>query len=337
MNKEKIRGLISQISKIKVIGKCVAKGVGSLGVKIKESAVTRFIVSPKGTKVLLVIIIIIGATQFAFGILIYGFKSMDKTTRIAAKIVPYPAVMTNQSAITYSQYLSERDYIRHFYKATDQDKNIDFAAIDKEIVNQLVENRLINLEAFLYGVKVPKSAIAETINQITEQNGGEDNVAKVLDDLYGLSIEEFQRLVKLQLLREKVDKEMIAKIEARHILVRVAEDATAEQIEAARVKIEGYKTEITQGLDFAEAAKKYSEDVGSAEAGGLLDPFAKGEMVKEFSDAAFSAKVGEIIGPIKTDFGWHIIKVEKKSGKIEQTFVEWLTDVKKNSLVIKLI
>lgn len=66
------------------------------------------------------------------------------------------------------------------------------------------------------------------------------------------------------------------------------------------------------GADFAELAETYSDDPGSAPKGGDLGFFAKGAMVKPFEEAAFSAKVGEIVGPIKSNFGLHIIKVEDK-------------------------
>ena len=67
--------------------------------------------------------------------------------------------------------------------------------------------------------------------------------------------------------------------------------------------------EILQGADFEEMAKEYSKDPGSAQKGGDLGFFGKGTMVKPFEDAAFSAKVGELIGPIKTVHGLHIIQV----------------------------
>jgi parvulin-like peptidyl-prolyl isomerase len=83
-------------------------------------------------------------------------------------------------------------------------------------------------------------------------------------------------------------EKLIAKVTAQHILVTVDAAATDEQVAAAKAKAEGYLTEINAGLDFAEAAKKYSEDTGSATTGGYLDPFSNGDMVKEFSDAAYA-------------------------------------------------
>jgi peptidyl-prolyl cis-trans isomerase D len=69
------------------------------------------------------------------------------------------------------------------------------------------------------------------------------------------------------------------------------------------------KKEIEEGADFAELAQEYSEDQGSAQQGGDLGWFGKGKMVAAFEKAAFALKPGEMSEPVKTDFGWHLIKV----------------------------
>jgi parvulin-like peptidyl-prolyl isomerase len=68
----------------------------------------------------------------------------------------------------------------------------------------------------------------------------------------------------------------------------------------------------TKGEDFAGLARTYSKDPGSAQQGGDLNYFAKGRMVPEFDSAVFAASVGSIVGPVETQFGYHIIKVAEK-------------------------
>lgn len=303
---------------------------------LKNNPVSKFLVTPKGVRAVVWVCFVIALFEVAFAVLIYGYNSTDKITVKAAAIVPYPITAVNEGFISYNQFMKERDYIHHFYSSAGQE-GLDFEAIDKEILNQLIENRLVSFEAFLYGIGVKKSEIDATLDQIIEQNGGAENVAKVLDDLYGLDVDQFKKLVKTQLLRDKMNTDLMARVTAQHILVRVPAESPQEKVDEAKTKIEGYRTEINNGLDFAEAAKKYSEDTGSAEQGGKLEPFSEGEMVPEFSKAAFAANIGEVTEPIKTDFGWHIIKVEKKTGKINNNFIDWLAAVKKNSLIIKLI
>jgi parvulin-like peptidyl-prolyl isomerase len=73
--------------------------------------------------------------------------------------------------------------------------------------------------------------------------------------------------------------------------------------------------ELKNGADFSQTAQKYSKDGGSAKNGGDLGWFGKGMMVKEFEDACFSAKVGEIQKPVKSSFGYHIILVTDQSNR----------------------
>ncbi len=108
----------------------------------------------------------------------------------------------------------------------------------------------------------------------------------------------------------KLDKKIKTKdtmVRASHILIRTGKDE-----KAAKAKIDSLYNALLNGADFEEVAKKFSED-GSASRGGDLGWFGKGQMVKEFEKASFSGKVGAIQKPIKTRFGYHIIKVTGKS------------------------
>lgn len=91
-------------------------------------------------------------------------------------------------------------------------------------------------------------------------------------------------------------------VRARHILVETEDEAKA------------IKTELDKGADFAELAKKKSKDPGSSD-GGDLGFFTKDQMVPEFANVAFSLEPGKISDPVKSQFGWHIIKVEEKRNR----------------------
>jgi len=96
-------------------------------------------------------------------------------------------------------------------------------------------------------------------------------------------------------------------VHARHILVPTEEEAKAILVE------------LKNGADFATLAKQKSKDPGAAE-GGDLGYFTKEQMVPEFAEAAFKLAKGQISDPVKTQFGWHIIKVEDKRMKPTPTF-----------------
>jgi peptidyl-prolyl cis-trans isomerase C len=97
-------------------------------------------------------------------------------------------------------------------------------------------------------------------------------------------------------------------VHARHILVPTEDEAKA--IEA----------ELKKGADFAALAKEKSKDPGAAESGGDLGYFTKDQMVPEFSEVAFKLDKGQISDPVKSQFGWHVIKVEDKRTKPTPTF-----------------
>jgi peptidyl-prolyl cis-trans isomerase D len=111
--------------------------------------------------------------------------------------------------------------------------------------------------------------------------------------------------------------------QASHILIAVKKDAS----EAEKAKAKEKATELAAKArakpdSFAELAKANSQDPGSAAQGGDLGSFSRGAMVKPFEDAVFSAKVGDIVGPVQTDFGYHVIKVTGITPPHVQTFDE---------------
>ncbi len=101
-------------------------------------------------------------------------------------------------------------------------------------------------------------------------------------------------------------------IHAAHILIHVppGPDSTA-----AYKLADNILKQARSGADFAALAKQYSQDPGSAQLGGDLGWFGKGMMVKPFEDAAFKARVGQVVGPVRTQFGLHIIKVLGKDSR----------------------
>lgn len=100
-------------------------------------------------------------------------------------------------------------------------------------------------------------------------------------------------------------------VRARHILFRLAQDADEETEAAVQKKAEEVLQQLRDGADFVEMAKEYSEDTVSGENGGDLGFFAKGRMIPEFENAAFALAEGEMSDLVRSQFGYHIIKVEE--------------------------
>ena len=106
-------------------------------------------------------------------------------------------------------------------------------------------------------------------------------------------------------------------VTVRHVLIKTptpGPDGKVDEkgVEAAKAKAEDVQKQLKSGTSFAELAKKYSDDPGSAQNGGLLPPITRGRTVPEFEQAAFSTPVGQTTGLIRTSYGFHILHIEAK-------------------------
>ena len=110
-------------------------------------------------------------------------------------------------------------------------------------------------------------------------------------------------------------------IKARHILLKVSPDASESEKTETKEKALSLLKRLKDGEDFAALAKKYSQDPAASK-GGDLGYFTRGQMVKPFEELAFSLKKGELGGPVKTQFGWHIIRVDDIKDATIKTFSE---------------
>jgi peptidyl-prolyl cis-trans isomerase C len=101
-------------------------------------------------------------------------------------------------------------------------------------------------------------------------------------------------------------------VHARHILFRVANPTDDAASKAAEAKVKSVIDRVKKGEDFTKIANELTEDPSGKTNGGDLGYFTKEQMVPEFSDVAFKLDKGQISDPVKTQFGWHVLKVEDK-------------------------
>lgn len=115
------------------------------------------------------------------------------------------------------------------------------------------------------------------------------------------------------------NKKEYEQVKARHILIAFKGSPAAQKSKKslteaeAKTKAEELRKKLVAGANFAELAKKESDDVESGKNGGDLGAFGRGQMVPEFEQAVFNAKAGEITPVVKTQFGYHVIKVEERT------------------------
>lgn len=102
-------------------------------------------------------------------------------------------------------------------------------------------------------------------------------------------------------------------VEPAHILLRLAQQADAQTQSKVKQRANSIYNALLAGADFAEMARKYSEDPGSAQRGGSIGQISRGQTLKEFEDATFALKDGEMSKPVLSSVGYHIIKMIKHS------------------------
>ncbi|MBA2847769.1 hypothetical protein G4V39_07005 [Thermosulfuriphilus ammonigenes] len=179
--------------------------------------------------------------------------------------------------------------------------------LKKELVNRWVEISLLSLEAEKEGLN-EDPLIKARIQQARSAILAQELIRRQIIDKTEINDAEARKYYQ----ENKAQFSQPERIKARHILIAVEDPASADSKKAAREKAEKILARVRAGEDFAELAKKYSDDPGSREKGGDLGFFSRGQMIEPFEKAAFSLKVGEISGLVESPFGYHIIKVEER-------------------------
>ncbi len=172
-----------------------------------------------------------------------------------------------------------------------------------------IQTMIFNVDQYLGDVKVTPEEVRAYYDQHQKEFLAEEHMTA---EYVVLSPDDFKAGIKpneeeVRGYYEQNKKQFTTPEERRasHILIAFGEDK-----EASKKKAEEVLAKVKANpADFAKLAKEFSIDGGSAQQGGDLDFFPRGMMVKPFEDATFSAKKGDIVGPIESDFGWHIIYV----------------------------
>jgi len=235
----------------------------------------------------------------------------------------------NDKKITKAEYDSKLEDIKKIMKQyygeevfESKDGRKNLKEIKQQLLDELISNEICLQKAKEMGIEVTQERLMEELDALKTLYGGEDQFQKMLEEQNmtedKLKEELYFQLI-IQKLKDKVTENVAVsedevkkyyeenkdefkkpdEIRARHILVDSREEAE-EILKKAR-----------SGEDFARLAEKYSQGP-SKDRGGDLGYFTRGTMVPEFEKAAFNMEVGEISDVVKTQFGYHIIKVEDK-------------------------
>lgn len=204
--------------------------------------------------------------------------------------------------------------------------------IQQEIVDQLITDILLDEFIDKQGLVVTQTEVEREIDQIKKSIRGVAPLEQVLGSM-GSNIEEFKKSIEHSIALEKyfankLDNKALENffeknknlfngetVKVSHILIDTREMKTPEELSGALEKIKDIKKEIDKGAAFDELAKKYSNCPSSLAGGDLGYIQRKSTLAKLFSDTAFSLRVGQVSGPVQTEYGYHLIKVtDKKEG-----------------------
>lgn len=198
----------------------------------------------------------------------------------------------------------------------------------EEVLNSLISDRIVNWEAEKQNISISEEEMQKELNEVIEQSGGQEQFELTLET-YGYTQEDIKQNIAKSLKIEKLlesdititEEEMTAYFEENRETFSIKEQVKASHILVdSEEKAQEVIQKLSSGSDFAELAKEYSTDISNNQQGGELGYFSRGEMIQEFEDAAFSLEAGTISKPIKTDFGYHIIKIEEKKEAKEANY-----------------
>ena len=210
------------------------------------------------------------------------------------------------------------------------------------MLGNMIDTRVVLAYARRDSVRVPaeqiNGAVRQIIDQYTEQLGSDEALEQLVTNS-GMTMRDWNRLLRRQkeeeLLQRKLEEERFGEVrvtglevaryyethydsipsnpvrlDLSHIMISSRPDP--EVVAELNSRIEEIRRRITDGEDFGEMARRYSEDLNSATNGGDLGFFTRGTFMAEFEEAAFALETGEISPPVRTDVGLHIIKLEER-------------------------
>lgn len=258
----------------------------------------------------------------------------------------YIAAVVNQDVVAASEVIQRTEQLRQ--KARQQGEVMpETAGLRKQALEALIEDRVLVTYARENGARIDEAELDRVVANVAAQNKLTLEQLRERLKADGTDYKSFRENLRDQMMTERVrerevqgrikvsdaeidawlDKKRAAleqggQINLAQVLVSVPEGAADGVVAEKRARAEEALARIKGGEDFAKVAAEASKDPGSKAEGGDLGWFTKERMVPDFANAAFAMKAGQVSDPIKTQFGWHVIKVEEKRTKPQPTFDE---------------
>lgn len=316
--------------------------------------------------------------SFLFGFFLFLYGPISLSEAVVDRVV----AVVNQEIITLSEVEKWINPLKQEIVAEDRLERWErIEGLRRQVLDKLIEEKLIDQEVKKSGIKISSKEIEATLEEVRRRNAvTQEDLEKALA-VEGLTLETYKKQIEKGLQRQKLINWSV-KVEAKpgekelrefyqknvgryrtnetyrpgHILLVIPKGATPEEIREIRKKGQKVLEKIKGGEDFGEMALLYSQDA-SGKNRGDLGYFKKGELFPAFEREALRLKVGEVSGIVRTEFGFHIIKLLDRKGveplpfeevrekvkadyyegEMEKAFRQYLSTLKEKSVIeIKL-
>jgi len=281
---------------------------------------------------------------FGTGIFFLCYGPVSPGGAVVDRIV----AVVNQEIITFSEIEKWSLPFQKEIQAEDRlERRERIQEVFRKVLDRIIEEKLIEQEAKKSGIKVTSKEIDVAVEEVKQKHKiNQEELEKALA-AEGLTLEVFKKDLEKRILRskfvssavkleqkagEKELKEFFQKnvnqyrvnesYRPAHILFFISQDATPEQIRGIRKKSQKVLEKIKEGADFAKMAIEYSEDTSSRKEGGDLGYFKKGELLPTLEREAMKLQVGEVSDLIRTEVGFHILKLLDRKGGEPPPFEE---------------
>lgn len=213
--------------------------------------------------------------------------------------------------------------------ATDESGDAD-PNLQASVLTTLIRTEILRQAAEDRGIEVSDEEVSEQRAVLVESAGGQEALDEVLADS-NVSDEELEENLNDQAIQAEISDELASEVSDDQVAAAFSEDPQGQygdKVEVRHILTESEEEaqtaieRIESGEEFSEVAKEMSKDPGSAERGGELGPLARGATVEAFDEAAFGAEEGELVGPVGTEFGFHVLEVTGQVAGAEFAEVE---------------
>lgn len=220
----------------------------------------------------------------------------------------------------------------------------EYEALQRQLLQQMIDGKVLTAAARRDSLQATADQVDATVKQEVERVQQQFGTPEALEQelaKYGLTVRDWHRMLRKQKEEEIIQRRLEEKqfgtvrvtgteveqfyvtykdsIPARPTMVTLSHIMMTPQpgeelAQKALARIQDLQQRVKGGADFAELARQYSEDIASAQKGGDLGFFSKGTFMPEFEEAALALQPGQVSEAVKTPYGYHLIKMEAKSG-----------------------